>query len=584
MKKNGATVRILKLFKSQKKMVAFLLVLITIAVGLDVSVPLISQKLIDRLIAFFKENSAPPFMFLIVSAAGILAATVFSRALHSFYNYHLFKMVTSTEDNARRSAFENYLRLHALFHHRSSSRQIIGRIERGGVAIYAIAHDIFGQNLIPPLIVFVSAVVILFVKNPFIALAVFAPLPIYIFAVRKLTEKIYQIEKVVNEQFEDVSKEAYDVAGNVLTVKKFAQESAEAAKQKRLMEKARATQYGAERLWSIIENIQTLLAAIGRIGVILLGGFFVLNGQSTIGEFVLFISLQNMAYSPLAQLSVVFPRLRRNGARAERLFDIIDEPARVVDKSDAEILPPLEKAIVFRDVSFYYGEGRQMAVRDLNVEIPARRTVALVGRSGSGKTTFINLLLRSYDPTKGEILIDGHNLKDIKRKSLLEQIAVVPQELDLFSRSIADNIAYGKVEINRDDVIQAARTALAHDFIMKTENGYDTVVGERGMKLSGGERQRVGIARAVLRDPKILILDEATSHLDTESERLISQATDALVKNRTTIIIAHRLSTVLGADTILVFNDGCIEARGKHEELLETSPTYQRLYSLQFQE
>jgi len=225
-----------------------------------------------------------------------------------------------------------------------------------------------------------------------------------------------------------------------------------------------------------------------------------------------------------------------------------------------------------------------MAVRDLDVEIPAQKTVALVGRSGSGKTTFINLLLRSYDPTEGEILIDGHNLRDIKRKSLLEQIAVVPQEVDLFSRSIADNIAYGQTDISRDFVIKAAQTALAHDFIMKTENGYDTVVGERGMKLSGGERQRVGIARAVLRDPKILILDEATSHLDTESERLISQATDALIKNRTTIIIAHRLSTVLNADMILVFNDGRIEARGRHEELLETSPTYQKLYSLQFQE
>lgn len=350
------------------------------------------------------------------------------------------------------------------------------------------------------------------------------------------------------------------------------------------MDKARLTQYGAERLWSILENIQTLFATLGRIAVILLGGYLVLKGTSTVGEFVLFVSLQNMVYSPLAQLSAVFPRLRRNTARAERLFEIIDEPISVADKLDAKILPPLERSIAFRDVSFRYGQVHQWAVQNINIEIPVRATVALVGRSGSGKTTFINLLLRSYDPTEGDIMIDGQNLKDAKRESLLKQVAVVPQEVDLFSRSILGNIAYGKPEVDREAVIQAAKTALAHDFIMKTESGYDTIVGERGMKLSGGERQRVGIARAVLRDPKILILDEATSHLDTESERLISQATDALVKNRTTIIIAHRLSTVLNADMILVFNDGKIEASGKHNELLKTSATYQNLYSLQFRD
>ena len=305
-----------------------------------------------------------------------------------------------------------------------------------------------------------------------------------------------------------------------------------------------------------------------------------------------------MVYSPLVKLSIVFPRLRRNTARAERLFDIIDEPISVTDKLDAKTLPPLENSIIFHDVSFRYGnpqtqraeqssydgQAHQWAVQNINIEIPARATVALVGRSGSGKTTFINLLLRSYDPTEGDILIDGQNLKDVKRESLLKQVAVVPQEVDLFSRSILGNIAYGKPEVSREEVIQAAKTALAHDFIMKTENRYDTIVGERGMKLSGGERQRIGIARAVLRDPKILILDEATSHLDTESEQLISQATDDLVKNRTTIIIAHRLSTVLNADMILVFNDGKIEASGKHNELLKTSATYQKLYSLQFRD
>ena len=208
----------------------------------------------------------------------------------------------------------------------------------------------------------------------------------------------------------------------------------------------------------------------------------------------------------------------------------------------------------------------------------------MVGRSGSGKTTFINLLLRSYDPQKGSILIDNVDIRNVTQVSLRAQIAVVPQEVDLFSRTVTQNIAYGRGDISKKQVENAAKTALAHDFILKLDDGYDTVVGERGIKLSGGERQRVGIARAVLRDPKILILDEATSHLDTESEQIITRATDALVKNRTSIIIAHRLSTVIHADKILVFNEGKIEAMGTHAQLLHSSPTYTRLHDLQFAE
>ena len=289
-----------------------------------------------------------------------------------------------------------------------------------------------------------------------------------------------------------------------------------------------------------------------------------------------------MAYQPLANLGSLFTRLRRNITRVNRLFSILDEPLRVVDSPNAISLPQLSKQIELKNVSFSYRNDRQWALENINILIPAGSTVALVGRSGSGKTTFINLLLRSYDPQKGQILIDGIDVKDATQASLRDQIAVVPQEVDLFSRSVYDNIAYGRQDVTKNQVEEAAKIALAHDFVMKLDEGYQTIVGERGIKLSGGERQRIGIARAVLRDPSILILDEATSHLDSESERLISQATKALIKNRTSFIIAHRLSTVLHADRIVVFSKGIIDAIGKHGELLKTSPIYSRLYSLQF--
>lgn len=582
-KKPSTIRRVIALVKDRKKTAVFLFGLVIISQGANIVVPFISRFLIDTLTNFLKSGGALPWNTIIYSTLGILIATLVTSAVQSNYNYHLFKLVTNIEDKVRNAAFEKYLQLHALFHHGSSSGQIIGRIERGGNGIYGILNDVVGQNLLPPLVIFVGAFGALLYENVWIALAVLIPFPVYILATRKLSNRIYAIEQQANDAFEIVSKEMYDVAGNVLTVKKFSQEENETKNELILMDKAREIQYGAERLWEIIENVQTAIAAVGRVAVLLLSAWFVLNGTASIGEFVLYITLQNMAYQPLSQLSNIFPRLRRQATRAGRLFDILDQPVDIKDKPDAIELPPLRKQIEFKNVSFGYREDKkQWALKDISVTIPAGKTFALVGRSGSGKTTFINLLMRSFDPRNGKVLIDGNDIRDVTQESLRRQIAVVPQEVDLFSRTITENISYGRPEVTKEQIENAAKTALAHDFIIRLEKGYKTVVGERGIKLSGGERQRVGIARAVLRDPRILILDEATSHLDTESEQLITKATNALVKNRTSLIIAHRLSTILHADAIIVFTEGRIEAMGKHRELLKKSATYKRLYNLQF--
>jgi ABC-type multidrug transport system fused ATPase/permease subunit len=547
-------------------------------------VPFISKILIDSLTKFIKDGGSLPLPTLLYCSIGILVMTLLSSVLQSSYNYNLFELVTKVEDEVRNKALGKYLQLHALFHHGASSGQIIGRIDRGGISITNILYDLIGQSIVPPIIIFVGAFFALLSSNVWIALAILIPFPVYILATRSIANKIYLIEQQSNDAFEVVSKEMYDVAGNVLTVKKFSQEDLETENNRNLLFGAREIQYSAERLWSRIENIQAIISTTGRVLVLALSAWFVLQGTATIGQFVLYVTLQNMAYQPLANLGLIFTRIRRNTTRVERLFAILDEPMSLVDTPNASVLLPLQKQIEFKNVSFSYRNDGQYALKDINIVIPAGTTYALVGRSGGGKTTFINLLLRSYDPQIGSILIDGIDIKTVTQESLHGQIAVVPQEVDLFSRTVAENISYGREDVSKEQIESASKTALAHDFILKLENGYNTLVGERGIKLSGGERQRIGIARAVLRDPRILILDEATSHLDTESEQLITRATDALVKNRTSIIIAHRLSTIIHADKILVFNKGGIEAVGTHSELLHSSKTYARLHSLQFKE
>jgi subfamily B ATP-binding cassette protein MsbA len=301
-------------------------------------------------------------------------------------------------------------------------------------------------------------------------------------------------------------------------------------------------------------------------------------------QFLTFLFFLFRSYDPMRKLSRLHNSMEQALAAAHHVWEVLDERAEIPEKPKAQELPKLKQAIELRKVSFGYGTESRSVLRDVTLKIPAGSMVALVGESGGGKSTVTKLLLRFHDPDSGSIFWDGMDLRDAKISSLRRQLALVSQETVLFNDTVRHNISYGKPEADDDEIEQAARIAYAHDFIEQLPKGYDTIVGERGIFLSGGQRQRLAIARALLLDAPVLILDEATSALDAESEMLVQKALANLVRDRTTLVIAHRLSTVRRADTIVVMEDGRVIETGSHSELLARGGQYRRLYELQFAE
>ncbi|TPE45138.1 ABC transporter ATP-binding protein [Pontibacter mangrovi] len=316
-------------------------------------------------------------------------------------------------------------------------------------------------------------------------------------------------------------------------------------------------------------------------GLLLYGGTLVLNQESnlTASEFITYIILFSQVLVPAKAMSAAFSNIQRGLVSGNRVLQVIDTKPQIVNKPNAKVLPAFREEIEFREVAFAYGD--KPVLQHINFHIQKGKTVALVGPSGGGKSTLADLLPRFYDPTSGAILIDGHDIRDYTMESVRAQMGVVTQESILFNDTIFNNIAFNKTDATEEEVIAAAKIANAHEFIINAENGYQTMIGDRGGKLSGGQRQRLSIARAILQNPPILILDEATSALDTESEKLVQEALTNLMKNRTSIVIAHRLSTIQHADEILVLQHGKIVEKGTHEELLEHAGLYAKLTQMQ---
>jgi ATP-binding cassette subfamily B protein len=436
-------------------------------------------------------------------------------------------------------------------------------------------------QLVGAVVLVTATLVILFTTNARLAWATIWILPaaLILFAVfgsmiqpqfTKVQQKLSALNTILQE----------NLAG-IKVVKAFTREKSEQAKFQTSADNLMNQQISIARVFSFMFPIIFLVAGLGQGAALYFGGQQIINNTLTIGEWQEFSLYLIFLFVPLAQFGFIITQFGQAMASAARIFEILDAKSDVIDKPNAIALPQVVGNIKFENVTFrYFGSGEPV-LDNVDFDAQPGQTVALLGATGSGKTTIINLLPRFYDPTEGRITIDGHDLRDVTLESLRAQIGIVLQETTLFTGSIRDNIAFGRPDASMEEISAAAKAAAAHDFIMSFPEGYDTPVGERGTTLSGGQKQRVAIARALLLNPRILILDDSTSSVDVQTETQIQSALDKLMKDRTSFVIAQRISTVMTANLILVMEKGKIVARGKHADLLEESEIYADIYNSQ---
>ena len=554
------------------------IVLLVLAKLTNVAVPLVLKEIVD---AMGKPKAMLAIPVFLVVAYGLLRlfSTLFGELRDA-----LFAKVTQRA--IRRVALQVFEHLHSLslrFHLERQTGGVSRDIERGTRGIsFLLTFLLF--NILPTLLEIGLVAAILFVKyNPWFAIITFATLVIYITFTLVITEWRMVFRRTMNEMDSKANTRAIDSLINYETVKYFGNEQYEVHRYDDQMQRWEVSAVRNQTSLAALNAGQSVIIAIGVTLLMLLAADGVVKGTMTIGDLVLVNVYMLQLYMPLHFLGFVYREIKNALADMERMFRLLDESREVQDAPGALPLKLNGAAVRFDKVRFSYDPAREI-LPEVSFDIPSGHTVAVVGASGAGKSTLSRLLFRFYDVNAGSISIDGQDIRSVTQTSLRAAIGIVPQDTVLFNDTIYYNIAYGRPEAAREEVVAAAQSAHIHTFIESLPQGYDSMVGERGLKLSGGEKQRVAIARAILKNPAILIFDEATSALDSKSEKAIQDELRNIAQNRTTLVIAHRLSTIVDAHQILVMDKGRIVERGTHRNLLEKQGIYSQMWALQQQE
>jgi len=561
-----------------KGRVATALLCLTAAKLANVGVPLIMKEIIDSLDAK-QAVLALPFALLAIYGLLRLSTTLFAELRDIVF-------VRVAKRAIRRVALQVFRHLHSLslrFHLDRQTGGVSRDIERGTRGISTLlSYMLF--SIIPVVIEFSLVAFVLLAKFDWRFMAItMGAVVVYLGFTVFVTEWRMEIRRRANELDAKANTRAIDSLLNYETVKYFNNEEFEAKRYDESLQKYEAADVKNEASLGALNIGQSLVIAVAVTALMILAAQGVVVQKLTLGDLVLVNGLLIQLYIPLNFLGMVYREIKQSLVDMDKMFRLLAENREVQDLPDAVALPDRLPAVRFEKVNFSY-EERRTILHDVSFEIPAGQTVAVVGASGSGKSTLARLLFRFYDVTGGRITINGIDLRNLKQTSLRAAIGIVPQDTVLFNDTIYYNIAYGDTHATREQVVEAARSAHIHELISSLPDGYETMVGERGLKLSGGEKQRVAIARALLKNPKILIFDEATSALDSKSEKAIQTELRRIAISRTTLTIAHRLSTIVDADQILVMESGRIVERGTHRELLARAGTYEHMWTLQQQE
>ena len=566
--------RLLTYMRPYVKKFVLAVVCIILASAANLYVPWIIKDMIDDVLA--DKNMA----LLNAICIGIVVI-FFLRGIFYFGQSYLVSYIgQKVIIDVREVMFRKFQRMPLAYYDRHQTGEIMSFVTNDVAAIQSALVDNL-IDLVTEGCILIGSLALMFYLDWKLSLLTLIVIPMVGQAMKIFGRKIKKSSTVIQERLAEITALLQECFSATRVVKSFVREDYEID---------RFVVSNQRNFEAVMKNVQQtsmltptveFLAALAVTFIVWFGGYEVVNGVITAGALVAFLTYAVNLANPVKRISRVYGAIQKAMAGADRVFAIMDLPETIANHPDAKELPPVKGEVVFDDVTFAYKEGAN-ALSHVSLAASPGQMVAFVGPSGAGKSTIANLIPRFYDVSSGAIRIDGYDVREVTMESLRRQIGIVPQETMLFSTTVRENIRYGRLDATEEEIVQAAKDANAHDFIMALPEGYDTKIGERGLNLSGGQRQRIAIARAILKDPRILILDEATSALDTESEKIVQAALDRLMVGRTSFVIAHRLSTVFNADQIYVIDGGRIHEHGTHEELLAAGGLYSNLYNIQF--